>query len=356
MAHDIGPLRKGILNAGHVFGLACLFLGIFLEKPAWFAVSIACLIVVMPVGALLHRAWLFRYELLTMVSLIAVQVAVDSPLNALTLVMYLMGILNGMLLPDPRTFGPRKWFALAVLCTALTQMHVSGLSPLDSASGESAFGSNIDDYQIDFRSLTYAAFILLLYVSPHFAGLGAGLHTSLLLILAALGSNKFGMLYALLAKLPVAVAALIVLVLYMMFAILGFSEVEATAARAALWSDFFTNFPSCDASYGVCSDLIINNNEEGVRSFHSIVLDLTWYGGPLGLAAGLLFVVRIACVRSAFGRAAGVMLAVALVFGFPPFFNERHVFIPYAFLIIFQLNDAGQVLRRHTRQVAPVPG
>lgn len=321
-----------------------MFLGVFFEKPAWFAASIASLLLVTPPSLILRRLWQLRFEFTIIIGLLAVQAAADSPLNALILAVYLMGLVNGMLLPEPRTLHPSRWTTLILLCLVLATLYVSDVfKDVGLGSAESAFGANVDDYQIDYRSLSYAVFIILLYLAPHFVGVKSGLHAVLLLSSATLGSNKFGVIYAALFKAPATLAAATVGLAFFALGIIGFEQVEATAARAALWADFMLGFSECESVYGVCTDLILNNNEEGVRSFHSIVLDFAWYGGYVGLLGGLILVLRVACARSAFGRSASILFAVALLFGFPPFFNERHVLVIYAFLVLFQYKRVSRV-------------
>jgi hypothetical protein len=166
---------------------------------------------------------------------------------------------------------------------------------------------------------------------------------------ALLGSNKFGVAFSVLKNLPRACVVLAIAVAFVGLAIAGFAVVDVTAARAALWSDFAANFPRCEATWGVCTELIVANNEEGVRSFHSLALDFAWYGGWPGLVAAAAFVWRAARVRSLYGRSAGVLFALALMFGFPPFFNERHVLVCYAFLVLFQEGRAARVADRPLR-------
>lgn len=353
------PLRRllgGARLAGQYVGLAFMFLGIFLEKPAMFAASILALALVTPARETLRRVLKLRVELMVVCGLIAVQIAAEGQLNALIVTIYLMGLLNGIFLPDPRTFGPRSWLPLIALCAVLAMFFTSELPvSLGYGATESAFGSNTEDYRIDLRSLAYAIFIVGLYLAPHFTGPALGLHTGLLLTAAGLGGTKFGMVYAALSKLAPRLVLPLAVMVFLALAVVGLGDIEFTAARAALWSDFTSAFPGCESTYGVCTQLITFNNEEGVRSFHSILLDFAWYGGVVGLLGGSYFLLRVARVRSNFGRSAGILFAVALLFGFPPFFNERHVLIVYAFLILFQKDRAGRVAHRPLRAHRPVP-
>ncbi len=352
LRHAVYACRR----AGQHFGLAFMFLGIFLEKPAMFALSILALFVTTPLREVIRRGAKLRFELFVVSCLIAMQAAAASQFNALIVMIYLMGLLNGLLLPDPRTFHPKSWFLLVALCVVLAIFFTSSLpSALGLTASESAFGTNPEDYQIDPRSLTYGVFIVALYLSPHFTGLSSGLQTALLLLAAALGTNKFGMLYAGLYRLTPKLVLPLVVLIFVALAAVGLAQVEFTAARSALWRDFFLAFPSCVSQFGACTEVIIVNNEEGVRSFHSILLDFTWYGGYVGLLGGLFFVFRVAGARSNFGRSAGVLFAVALLFGFPPFFNERHVLIVYAFLVLFQKGNPRRVAHRPLRTNRPVP-
>jgi hypothetical protein len=225
------------------------------------------------------------------------------------------------------------------------QFAVWGLIP-----AESAFGSNVDEYAIDSRSLSYATLIALLYLSPHLRGpMGSTLHIGAMLAVAAAGSNKFGVAFSALKNAPRVPTVSLVLVAFIGVAVVGFSTIDITAARAALWSDFATNVGPCDKVFGVCADPIVLNNAEGVRSFHSLVLDFTWYGGWPGAVGALFFLWRAATVRSLYGRSAGVLFALALLFGFPPFFNDRHVLVCYAFLVLFQESSAPRLARRPLR-------
>lgn len=349
-------LPDTIRLAGQYVGLAFMFLGIFLEKPAMFAASIIALTLATPAREMLRRALTLRVELLVVCGLIAIQTFAESPLNALIVSIYLMGLLNGIVLPDPRTFGPRSWFPLIVLCVILAMFFALEVpAALGFSATESAFGSNTEDYRIDMRSLTYAVFIVALYLAPHFRGPATGFHAGLLLTAASFGGNKFGMAYAVLSKVTPRLVLPLAVMTFLALAMLGFADIEFTAARAALWSDFFSAFPSCESTHGVCTQLITFNNEEGVRSFHSIVLDFAWYGGVVGLLGGIYFLVRVARVRSNFGRSAGILFAVALLFGFPPFFNERHVLIVYAFFVLFQKERTGRFAHRPLRAHRPVP-
>jgi len=344
-------------SLGQRLGLTFLFLGIFLERPFMFASSILLLLTATPLAQLGRRLLRFKVELIIIIALIAVQAAAESQLNALILTIYLMGLINGLLLPNPRAIPPRAWLSLAILCIVLALFFTSDLPPrLDLSAEKSIFGKNPYDYQIDPRSLAYATFIVLLYLEPHFHGqLRSVLHVSLLICSAALASNKFGVLYATLCKLAPRLVIPAALALFCAMATVGFSSLEFTAARAALWSDFSSNFPRCDSTYRVCTELISLNNEEGVRSFHSILLDFCWYGGFAGLLGGLYFLVRVARVRSGFGASAAVLFSVALLFGFPPFFNERHVLIVYALLVLFQAEHPCCLAYRPLRAYSPVP-
>ncbi|MDR7096752.1 hypothetical protein [Hydrogenophaga laconesensis] len=339
LARKRGSRRRWVQH----LGLAFMLLGVFLERPDMFATSILLLLVSTPLRELGRRITTFKVELLVLMGLIAVQWAAHSPTNALVLTLYLMGLLNGMLLPHPRVIGPRSWASLAIACLLLALLFTSSLAPhLGLSSEGSAFGTNPDDYRIDPRSLTYAVFIFLLYQGPYFRGRTRfKLHISLMLAVAALGTNKFGMLYAALFRVAPRLVIPVLLLLATALTAAGIASVGFTADRAALWSNFFSNFPICDSAYGVCTGLISASNEEGVRSFHSIALDFLWYGGIAGLAGALYFLLRVAMVPSNFGRSAAVLFAMALLFGFPPFFNERHVLIVYAVLILFSARHRG---------------
>jgi len=352
----LGQARDAIRYLGHHLGLAFMFLGIFLERPVMFAMSILVLLIVTPLREVGRRAWQLKIELLVIGGLISGQVTADSQFNALILTIYLMGMLNGLVLPDPRAIPPRSWLYLAVLCLLLALFFTSSLpAELGLQAEQSAFGTNPEDYQIDPRSLTYAVFIVTLYLAPHFAGVGSPLHAGLLLGTAMLGANKFGMLFGALYRLTPRLVAPSILLVFVVLTVVGVSTLEFTAARAALWSDFFSNFPDCMSIHGVCTELIAINNEEGVRSFHSILLDFAWYGGFAGLSGGLYFLLRVARVRSRFGMSSGILFAVALLFGFPPFFNERHVLIVYALLILFQKGRACRLAHRPLRAHCTVP-
>lgn len=320
-----------------LLGLVFMLLGVFLERPDMFATSIFLLLVSTPLVEVVRRVMKFKIELIVLLGLMAVQWAASSQTNALVLTLYLMGLLNGLLLPHPRAIAPASWLPLSFACLLLALFFTSSFAAHLGVSTEaSAFGTNRDDYRLDLRSLAYAAFIFLLYQAPHFRRRERfELHISLLLAAATLGTNKFGMLYAALFRFTPKLVVPLMLVLAIALTAAGISSLEFTADRVALWSDFFTNFPVCESTHGVCTELISLNNEEGVRSFHSIALDFSWYGGAAGLLAGLYFLIRVALVPSYFGRSAAVLFAVALLFGFPPFFNERHVLIVYAFLILF---------------------
>jgi hypothetical protein len=337
-------------------GLAFMFLGVFLERPAMFASSILLLVIATPLGQLGRRLISFKVELLIIIGLISVQAAANSQLNALILVLYLMGLINGLLLPNPRTIPPRSWILLTLLMTTLALFFTSDFpARIGLTANESIFGTNTDDYEIDYRSLAYAWFILFVYLAPHFHGeLRSIFHVLLLIGSAMLGTNKFGIFYAALYKLSLRLVIPAVLILLCGLAAMGFSLMGWTAAREGLWSDFFANFPTCNSTYGVCTELIGLNNEEGVRSFHSIVLDFGWYGGILGLIGGMYFLVRVASVRSNFGASAGVLFSVALLFGFPPFFNERHILIVYALLLLFQTDRTRRLTHRPLRAHRPI--
>lgn len=350
--------RRRRTGSGWVQSLALVFmlLGVFLERPDMFAASIFFLLVSTPLFELGRRVMKFKIELVVLVSLIAVQWLASSQTNALVLTLYLMGLLNGMLLPHPRVIRPRSWVPIALAFVILALLFTSSVAAhLGVSTDASAFGTNRDDYRVDLRSLAYAAFIFLLYQGPHFQRGGRfKLHISLLLAAASLGTNKFGMLYAALFRLTPKLVMPLLLLLGIGMTAAGISSLGFTADRVALWSDFFSNFPVCESVHGVCTELISQNNNEGVRSFHSIALDFSWYGGIAGLAGGLYFLLRVAFVPSYFGRSAALLFAVALLFGFPPFFNERHVLIVYAFLILFPLHHRGfahWALRTHR----PVP-
>jgi hypothetical protein len=346
-----------LVACGQLLGLSWLALGIFLEKPLFFALSVVCLALVLPPRETMRRARMLGVEWLILLALLAVQWAAGGQLNALIIVLYALGLLNGMLLPDPRAIGPRFWVPLLLLCIGLTDAYQSGaLEAWGLVPAESAFGSNTDEYEIDPRSLSYAVMLMLLYLSPHFSGVPAALHVVVMLLAAAVGSNKFGMAFSALKNLPRTLVVPLLLLVFAVQANLGFSAVEATAARAALWSDFAANVRGCDAVLGVCTDLIVVNNTEGVRSFHSLLLDFAWYGNWPGLAGALYFVWRAATVRSLFGRSAGVLFALALLFGFPPFFNDRHVLVCYAFFVLFQERGAARLARRPLRADGGAPG
>jgi hypothetical protein len=347
-----------LVALGRLLGLTWLTLGIFLEKPVFFALSVVCLVLVIAPREVGRRLLALRLEFAVMLALIGVQFAAGGLLNALTLLLLLLGLINGLLLPDPRAIGPRFWPAWLLLAVAITAAYESELlAAWGLVPSESAFGSNIDEYEIDPRSLSYAVVIVLLYLSPHFAGpAGVGLHVLTMTLAAALGTNKFGIVFSLLKNLPRRLVAPAIAAGFLGLAVVGFSVVDITAARAALWSDFFANFPRCDAALGVCTDLILVNNEEGVRSFHSLALDFTWYGGWPGLVAASAFIWRAATVRSLFGRSAGTLFALALLFGFPPFFNDRHVLLCYAFLVLFQEGRAARVADRPLRAHGAAPG
>lgn len=326
-----------------LLGLVFMLLGVFLERPDMFATSIFLLLVSTPLVEVIRRVMKFKIELIVLLGLIAVQWAASSQTNALVLTLYLMGLLNGLLLPHPRAIAPAAWVPLALAYLMLALFFTSSFAAHVGVSTEaSAFGTNRDDYRLDLRSLAYAAFIFLLYQAPHFRKRDRfELHVSLLLAAATLGTNKFGMLYAALFRFTPKLVVPLLLLLVIGLTAADISSLEFTADRVALWSDFFTNFPICGSTHGVCTELISLNNEEGVRSFHSIPLDFSWYGGAAGLLGGLYFLFRVAFVPSYFGRSAAVLFALALLFGFPPFFNERHVLIVYAFLILFPARHRG---------------
>lgn len=339
-------------------GLVFLLLGIFLERPDMFAASIVALLVSTPLREVIRRVLKFKIELVILIGLIAVQWVASGQTNALVVTLYLMGLLNGLLLPHPRVISARSWMPIFFACLVLALLVTYGIAPHVGLSQDaSAFGANREDYRIDLRSLAYAAFIFLLYQGPLFhTGLRSRLHMSLLLVIAALGTNKFGMLYAALFRLTPKLVIPLLLLLAMALVGANISSLSFTADRVALWSDFFSHFPTCDAIYGICTEQINVNNEEGVRSFHSIVLDFSWYGGVLGFLGGVYFLLRVALVPSYFGPSAAVLFAIALLFGFPPFFNERHAFIVYAFLILFPMRHrdfAHWALRAH--RAIPLP-
>lgn len=347
-----------LVGLGRLIGLTWLTLGIFLEKPLFFALSVAFLAAVTPPREVWRRATVLRFELVVLLCLIAVQFAGSGSLNALILLIYLLGLVNGLLLPDPRTIGPRYWLPWLLLAIGLTAAYQSNLlEAWGLLPAESAFGTNIDEYEIDLRSLSYSILIMLLYLSPHFTSVtGATLQSAAMLVAALLGSNKFGMAFAVLKNVPRTLVAPAVLAAFATLAYLGFSLVDVSAARAALWSDFVANYPDCNGAFGVCTDLILVNNDEGVRSFHSLVLDFAWYGGPLGMAAATIFIWRALRVRSLYGRSAGLLFTLALLFGFPPFFNERHVLVCYAFFVLFQTGRAARVAHRTLREDSAAPG
>ncbi len=338
-------------------GLAFMFLGVFLERPSMFASSILLLVIATPLGQLGRRLLSFKVELIIIIGLISVQAVADSHFNALILSIYLMGLINGLLLPNPRSIPPRFWLSLALLCTMLALFFTSDFpARIGLTADDSIFGNNTDDYAIDYRSLAYAVFIIFFYLASHFQGeLRSIFHVSLLIGSAALGTNKFGILYAALYKLAPRLVIPAILILFCGLAVAGFSSLGLTAARAGLWSDFFSNFPTCDSTYGVCTELIILNNDERARSFHSILLDFCWYGGIAGLIGGTYFLLRVARVRSNFGASAAVLFSVALLFGFPPFFNERHVLIVYALLLLFQADCPRRLTNRTLRAHRSVP-
>lgn len=319
-------------------GLAFLFLGVFLERPVMFAASILALLIAMPLHQLFRRLVQFKFELVVIIGLITVQWGAESQFNALILMIYLMGLINGLLLPNPNVIAPRSLVWVIALVLLLSLFFTSDLPrSLGIISEESIFGVNQDDYKIDTRSLAYAAFIVLLYLAPHFRGkIYPRLHASLLVAVSVLAMNKFGILYAALYRLTPRLVFPLVLSLFFVLEAIGFSNFEFTAPRLALWADFFYNFPFCKSKFGACTELITLNNVEGVRSFHSIVLDFYWYGGVVGLLAGIYFLARVAVVRSSFGASSSLLFAIALLFGFPPFFNERHILIVYAFLVLFK--------------------
>lgn len=363
LARRLGIGRRWIQHLGLVF----MLLGVFLERPDMFATSIFLLLVSTPLVQIGRRVWKFKIELFVLLSLIAVQWAASSQTNALVLTLYLMGLLNGLLLPHPRAIAPASWAPIAFACLLLALFFTSSFaSHLGVSTEASAFGTNRDDHRLDFRSLTYAIFIFLLYQAPHFRRRDRfELHISLLFAVATLGSNKFGMLYAALFRFTPKLVVPLLLLLAIGLTAAGISSLSFTADRVALWSDFLTNFPVCESAHGVCTELISLNNEEGVRSFHSIALDFSWYGGSAGLVGGLYFLFRAALVPSYFGKSAAILFAVALLFGFPPFFNERHVLIIYAFLILFPARHRGfahWTLRAHRsipfsrRRLVTVPG
>jgi hypothetical protein len=356
----LGPFlraRELARSGAQQFGLALLFLGIFLERPSIFASSILTLLIATPLSQLASRIIKFKFELFVMFGLIAAQVVAESQFNSLILTIYLMGLINGILLPNPSAFAPRSLILFLLIFLALALLFTSGIpAQLGISTEESAFGNNTDEYQIDPRSLAYASFIFLLYLAPHFRGdIRTTLHSLLLLTIAALGANKFGMLYAALCKFAPKLVTPAMVFLFFVMALIGFASLEFTSARAALWADFFSHFPSCDSAYGVCTELIALNNEEGVRSFHSILLDFCWYGGFAGLLGGLYFLIRVATVQSNFGGSAAMLFAVALLFGFPPFFNERHVLIVYSLLILFQAERPRRLAHRSLRAHRPIP-
>jgi hypothetical protein len=348
---------NAFVGSMRVCGLIWLTLGIFLEKPAFLAVSIAFLALATPLRDLLRRLGHLRFEFGVLLSMLAWQSAAGGTLNALVVLIYLLGLTCGLFLPDPRSIRRAYWLpwmiGVAVLTFAAQNDVLTnwGLLP-----AESAFGVNVDEYAIDLRSLSYAAVIMLLYLAPHFrSGAATLIHQVVMAVIAALGSNKFGAAFSLLKNLPLPLVAPVLLVVVGGMGGVGYAHIDATAARAALWSDFAANIPRCDRVLGVCTDLILVNNEEGVRSFHSLVLDFGWYGGPLGMVAALALIWRVATVRSLYGRSAGLLFSLALLFGFPPFFNERHVLACYAFFILFQEGRPARVSGRPLREDRNAP-
>lgn len=343
---------SAIVAVGRLGGLTWFASGIFLEKPVFLAWSIVCFALVTSPREVWRRLGRLRFEFATLLGLLAWQTAAGGTLNALVLLMYLLGLTCGLLLPDPRQVTRIYWLPW-VICIALVTLAYQdeSLTRWGLLPAESAFGSNLDEYAIDPRSLAYALLILLFYLSPHFGRPASAAMQQIIMALAALiGSNKFGIAFSLMKNLPRALVAPLLIALVAGLAIVGYAHVEMTAARAALWSDFAANLPHCDRFLGVCTDLILVNNEEGVRSFHSLALDFAWYGGPLGMVAALAFIWRAATVRSLFGRSAGLLFALSLLFGFPPFFNERHVLACYAFLVLFQEGRAARLARRPLRE------
>jgi hypothetical protein len=332
-------------------GLAFMFLGIFLERPSMFASSIVLLVVATPWNQLGVRLLSFKVELIIIIGLISVQLAVNNALNAMIIALYLMGLINGLLLPNPLTIPPRSWILLVLLCAMLALFFTSDFTArIGLTANESFFGSNIDVYEIDYRSLAYAVFIIFVYLAPHFHGkIRSIFYVALLISSAILGGTKFGVLYSVLFKLTPKLVIPFIFILFCGLAVAGFSSLGFTAPRAELWYDFLSSFPTCESTYGVCTELISLNNKEGVRSFHSILLDFWWYGGIAGLIGGIYFFFRVASVRSNFGASAALLFSVALLFGFPPFFNERHVLIVYAFLILFQADCPHRLTHRTLR-------
>jgi hypothetical protein len=319
-------------------GLSLLVIGIWYEKPLISAGSIIFLSLSLPPSQIISRAIVLKYEFVFIAILIYLQTSADSLLNSLVLILYLMGLINGMLLPNP--FGLSKFafpltlFLIFLLSLAFDRYDILSITlPGMSAS---AFGSNPDNYILDSRSLGYGLFILLLFLTHHFRGRKSFFHSIGMTAVAALSTNKFGMVYSVFFKLPRFFIFPIILILITAMGVIGYSKLSFTTTRANLWFNFFDNFPNCFDQYLFCRDIISLNNDEGVRSFHSILLDFAWYGGPVGVIAGIYFIFRLLTVRSTFGRSGALLFAVALFFGFPPFFNERHVLVAYAFFILFQ--------------------
>lgn len=322
-------------------GLAFMLSGIFLERPALFGVSIILLLISTPFSKLVRRLAMFTIELLILACLIAVQLAASDSANALILTLYLIGLLNGLLLPHPSSVTPRCWFRFIapLLVLSLFLSHIPNPS-IGIFSGTSVFGANREEHQIDLRSLSYAIFIFFLYQTRHFQGTKRSvLHAALMLITASVAANKFGMLYSILYRLPPRIVTPLILLTYIGLTAIGIGNLGITSDRAELWLSFQSNFPYCDSAYGVCTELISHNNDEGVRSFHSVLLDFTWYGGIAGLLGGVFFLVRVIFISSGFGKSAAILFALSMLFGFPPFFNERHVFIFYALLILFPVSN-----------------
>jgi hypothetical protein len=315
-----------------------MFLGIFLEQPSMFLGSILLLLMATSAGQLLIRLQKFQVELISIIVLVSVQLASSSQFNALILSLYLIGLINGLLLPNPFDIRPRSWLLLLFMLAILWIFVQSDFSlQIGLADRDSAFGVNTADYKLDPRSLTYSLFIALVYFAPHFRGLFlSAIHSILLIGLASWGSNKFGMLFGAFCRFPPRIILPFLLCLFLLLGSIGFSNIDFSSARAALWSDFYYNFPACQESHPICTALISLNNDEGVRSFHSIVLDFFWYGGLFGLLVGIYLLLRVARQKSIFGASTPVLFSAALLFGFPPFFNERHALILYAVLILFQ--------------------
>jgi hypothetical protein len=349
---------NAVVAVMRVCGLVWLTLGIAMEKPAFLAMAIAFLAFATSGRELWLRLGRLRIEFGVLFGLLAWQFAAGGVLNALVMLMYLMGLTCGLLLPDPRTIRRAYWLPWLAGVVVLAFAYQSGaLAGWGLLPADSAFGANVDEYAVDPRSLSYAAVIMLLYLTPQFRSTASTLvHQAAMAVIAALGSNKFGTAFSLLKNLPRPLVAPLLVLAIGALGVAGYAAVDVTAARAALWSDFAANVSRCDRVLGVCTDPILVNNDEGVRSFHSLLLDFGWYGGAPGMLAAVYFIWRAATVRSLFGRSAGLLFALALLFGFPPFFNERHVLACYAFLVLFQEGRAARVAHRPLRENSAASG